>query len=347
MGGIAGFVHFNKKPADHILLERMSATIAHRGPDGVSYHISKHVGLCQLTSHITPESEQEAHFPATSHENYCIVFHGRIDNRKDLYHYSNQKRPLEKISDSQLVMAAYRKSGTQCIERLLGDFAFAIWDENEQTLFCGRDHMGIKPFFYIKTGSFFAFASEIKGLLALPDIQKEINNDKIADFITCLTTDNESTFYKNIFKLPPAHYLTTKNSTVTIKKYWNLEPADIQFKNSHEYQEAFFDIFKEATHVRLRSSSPVGAYLSGGIDSASIVSMATAHLNNSFPGTLNTFTGIFDKIPECDERTYFQPLLDRFPIHPHYVHGDELLPGESFDTVMSYEDEPFFHHITL
>lgn len=342
MGGIAGFVHFKKKPTDDILLKKMSSTIAHRGPDGISYHIFKHAGLCQLTSHITPESEQEAHLPATSHEKHCIVFHGRIDNRKDLYLYSDQKRPLNKTADSQLVMAAYRKWGTQCIEKLLGDFAFAIWDEDEQTLFCGRDQMGVKPFFHIKTGTFFAFASEIKGLFALPGIPKEVNSEKIADFTTCLTTENESTFYKNIFKLPPAHYLTVKDSTVTIKRYWNLEPADIQFKNSHEYQEAFFDIFKEAVHVRLRSSFPVGATLSGGIDSTSIVSMATGLLNDSFPGTLNTFTGIFDQITECDERTYFQPILDQFPILPHYVHGDELLPGESFDAVMDYEDEPFF-----
>lgn len=342
MGGIAGLVHFNKKPIDDILLKKMSAAIAHRSPDGISYHIFKHAGLCQLTSHHTPESEQEAPSPTSFHEKQCIVFHGRIDNRKDLYLYSEQKHPLDKTPDSQLVMAAYRKLGTQCIEKLLGDFAFAIWDEDEQILFCGRDQMGVKPFFYIKTATFFAFASEIKGLFALPGIPKEINNDKIADFITCLTTENESTFYKNIFKLPPAHFLTTKSSTITIKQYWNLEPAEIQFKKSHEYQEAFSEIFQEAVRVRLRSSSPVGAYLSGGLDSASIVSMAAGHLNYTFPGTLNTFTGIFDKIPECDERTYFQPVLDRFPIHPHYVHGDELLPGKSFDTVMDYEDEPFF-----
>ncbi|MBU1420030.1 MAG: asparagine synthase (glutamine-hydrolyzing) [Proteobacteria bacterium] len=342
MGGIAGFVHFDKKPADHILLERMSSAISHRGPDGISYHISSHVGLCQLTSHITPESAQERFLLPGSSQKHLIVFHGRIDNRQDLYHYTGQRRPLEEIPDSQLVLAAYGKSGTRCVEKLLGDFAFTIWDEEEQTLFCGRDQMGVKPFFYINTGTFFAFASEIKGLFALPGIQKEINSEKIADFITCLTTENESTCYKNIFKLPPAHFLTTKNAVVKIQKYWDLEPADIQFKKSHEYQEAFFDIFKEAVHVRLRSSSPVGAYLSGGIDSASIVSMATGHLNKSFPGILNTFTGIFDQIPECDERIYFQSILDRFPIHPHYVHGDELLPGESFDTVMGYEDEPFF-----
>lgn len=148
MGGIAGLVHFNKKPIDDILLKRMSAAIAHRSPDGISYHLSKYAGLCQLISNNTPESEEEAHVPTTSHERHCIAFHGRIDNRKDLYLYSEQKHPLDKTPDSQLVMAAYRKLGTQCIEKLLGDFAFAIWDEDEQILFCGRDQMGVKPFLY-------------------------------------------------------------------------------------------------------------------------------------------------------------------------------------------------------
>lgn len=342
MGGIAGIIHFDKKPVDHILLERMAATIAHRGPDGISYHISGHIGLCQLTSHVTPESPQEAYYASPFDKKYFIVFHGRLDNRIDLYSYTEQKRPLEKVPDSQLVLAAYKKSGAQCVEKLLGDFAFAIWDDNEQTLFCGRDHMGVKPFFYIKTGSFFAFASEIKGIFALPGIQKVINHEKIADFIVCLTTENKSTFYKNIFKLPPAHCLTVRNSIVNTKKYWQLEPAKLQISKSHEYQEAFFDIFKEAVHVRLRSSSPVGAYLSGGIDSASIVCMAASNLDSSFPGKLNTFSGIFDQIPECDERPYFQPILDQYAIHPHYVHADELYPSEAFDSMMSYEDEPFF-----
>ncbi|MFH2124844.1 MAG: asparagine synthase (glutamine-hydrolyzing) [Pseudomonadota bacterium] len=342
MGGIAGIIHFDKKPVDHILLEGMASTIAHRGPDGISCHISKHIGLCQLTSHVTPESPHEAYYASPFDKKYFIVFHGRLDNRTDLYSYTEQKRPLEKVPDSQLVLAAYKKSGAQCVEKLLGDFAFAIWDDNEQTLFCGRDHMGVKPFFYIHTGSFFAFASEIKGIFALPGTQKVINHEKIADFIVCLTTENKSTFYKKIFKLPPAHCLTVRNSVVKIKKYWHLEPANLQIKNSQEYQEAFFDIFQEATRVRLRSSSPVGAYLSGGIDSAAIVCMAAGKLDHLFPGKLNTFTGIFDQIPECDERPYFQPILDQYAIHPHYVHADELYPGKAFDSVMNYEDEPFF-----
>jgi asparagine synthase (glutamine-hydrolysing) len=342
MGGIAGVVYFDKKPVDHILLEGMASTIAHRGPDGIFYHISQHVGLCQLTSHVAPESLQESLYDQPADKKQFIVFHGRIDNRLDLYSYTEQKRPLEKVSDSQLVLATYKKLGPQGVEKLLGDFAFAIWDDDEQALFCGRDHMGVKPFFYINTGSSLVFASEIKAIFALPGISKVINREKIADFMICVTTESKSTFYKNIFKLPPAHCLTVRNSIVKIDKYWHLEAAELQIRNSHEYEEAFFDIFKEAVRVRLRSSSPVGAYLSGGIDSSSIVCMATGPLNNSFSGKFNTFSGIFDKIPECDERPYFQPILDKYEIHPHYVHADELYPGEAFDAVMSYEDEPFF-----
>jgi asparagine synthase (glutamine-hydrolysing) len=301
--------------------------------------------MCQLTSHVTPESSRETYCGPACDSKHSIVFHGRIDNRTDLYSYTGQKCPLEEVPDSQLVLAVYLKSGAQCVEKLLGDFAFAIWDDDKQSLFCGRDHMGVKPFFYINTGTFFAFASEIKGILTLPGLRKVINREKVADFMTCVTTENKTTFFQNIFKLPPAHSLTVRNSTVTTKKYWSLEPAKLQIRKSDEYQEAFFDIFKEAVRVRLRSSSPVGAYLSGGIDSSSIVCMAAGNLRGSFTGKLHTFTGIFDRIPECDERAYFQPIVDnvdKFAIDPHYVHADKLYLGEAFDSVMSYEDEPFF-----
>lgn len=314
----------------------------YRGADGIFYSLAEHAGFCNLITFDTPESYHETLPYTTSDNSHTIVFHGRIDNRKELFIQTEQKGIFSQTPDSLLVLATYRKWGNNCITKLLGDFAFAIWEKETQTLFCGRDQMGVKPFFYLNTGLFFAFSSEIKGLLALPDCQKMFNIERVVDFPVCLVTENTSTFYKNIFKLQPAHFLTVRDSRITEKRYWHLKPADLQIKNSYEYHEAFYDIFKEAVHARLRSVSTVGAYLSGGLDSSSIVCMASGPLQKILPGNLHTFSGIFDRIHECDERIYFQPVLDQFEVTPHSIQADELAPGKIFDSLVESEDEPIY-----
>jgi len=120
-----------------------------------------------------------------------------------------------------------------------------------------------------------------------------------------------------------------------------LEPYDLRLSSEKEYDDAFYEIFKEAVKVRLRSCKPVGSYLSGGIDSSSIVCMAAGPLESEYPGTLNTFTGIYPRLTICDERQYFQSVIDRYPILPNFIHGDDLLPELAFDTICNDEDEPF------
>lgn len=342
MSGIAGIIYFTKKPVGRLTLEDMSSKMAHRGTDGIFFHTTGHAGFCNLVTYDTPESRHETLPYITPDKKLTLVFHGRIDNRKELFIHTEQRDTLAETPDSLLVLAAFKKWGFECIKRLLGDFAFAIWDYDRQTLYCGRDHMGVKPFFYLKTDSYFAFSSEIKGLFAVPDFRKKINLERAADFPICVTTENQATFYENIFRLQPAHFLTVQNSTVKEKRYWSLEPTVLGCKDSLEYQEAFHDIFKDAVHARLRSDSSLGAYLSGGLDSSSIVCMAAGPLNNSFPGKLNTFSGIFKHIPECDERSYFQPVLDHFDLRPHFIYADEVDPGSIFDSLVDSEDEPIY-----
>lgn len=342
MSGVAGIITFNKQPVDLHILEKMSRPMAHRGSDGIYYSIVEHAGFCNLITFDTPESRFESLPYTTSDKHLTIVFHGRIDNREELFIQTGRQGTLSQIPDSQLVVAAFKRWGNDCIGKLLGDFAFAIWIHKDRTLFCGRDHMGVKPFFYRCSQSFFAFASEIKSLLQVTDCRRRIDLERVADFPVYLTTENKTTFFRDVFRLQPAHFLIVRDAKVEEKRYWSLQPAHLTLNNTQEYQEAFYHIFQDAVRVRLRSDSRVGAYLSGGLDSSSIVCMAAGPLNTFYPGKLHTYSGIFDRITECDERAYFQPVVDKFDIIPHYVQADELLPGEMFDAMVESEDEPIF-----
>ncbi len=319
----------------------MGTTLAHRGPDGIAYYCGKSVGFVHCMLHDTPESLIES-LPNCSKDGKTIVtFHGRIDNRQELYNRIGWIKPLATVTDSDLVLDAYRKWKSNCIDYLLGDFAFALWDEKENTVFCARDHMGVKPFYYSFTGATFAFASEIKALFAIPEIVKTLNEERVAEYLASVVIENESTFYKNIFRLPPGHFLEIKANSMRRVRYHQFCPAIIHCKNDHEFEEQFREIFTNAVRDRLRSAYPIGAYLSGGLDSASIVCTAAGLFAKQIPGKLHTFSGIFDKIKQCDEQKYFSSILEQYKIPSHTLHTDSVNPSYAYEKLLKEEDEPF------
>ena len=342
MSGIGGIYYRNKHPVSLEQLQEIANAFAHRGTDNTSCFCSDFAGFTHCMLHDTPESLFEI-LPGKSHnENLTITWHGRIDNREELIDKTDWKYPAVEATDSKLILAAYEKWGEDCVKHLLGDFAFAIWDKAAQQMFCARDHMGIKPFYYVLTDSLFAFGSEIKGLLTLKECSRMINEERIADYLSCIVTENESTFYNTIFRLPPGHSLKISGTKTTFDCYWKPHPtrvSDIQGKN---YEEQFYSIFSSAVKCRLRSGFPVGSFLSGGLDSASIVCMSANIRKPPFSGPLHTFSGIFDEIENCDERKYFQSVLDRYDLLPHLVDADTIDPGKAYDMGSGFCDEPFW-----
>ena len=253
-------------------------------------------------------------------------------------------RNLADAADAELLLRAYARWGERAPEHLLGDFAFALWDGRRHTLFCARDHFGVKPFYYHHApGRLFAFASEIKGLLALAEVPRRLNETRVADYLVPLLEDKDITFYDGIVRLPPAHRLTVSRDGVRIAPYWALDPErEIRLKSDDEYAEAFREIFTEAVRCRLRSAVPVGALLSGGLDSSSIVCVARRLLAADGGGRLHTFSAIFPDVPECDEREYIAAVVAGGGVAPHYVRGDELSPLEQLDAMLAQQDEPFY-----
>jgi asparagine synthase (glutamine-hydrolysing) len=343
MSGIIGIYYLDDRPVDREDLERMLDTLAHRGPDGADIWIDGAVGFGHRMLWTTPESLLEKLPFVNQTGNLVISADCRIDNRDELiYVLQFDYCPPEKITDSQLILAAYEKWGEQCPEHLLGDFAFAIWDKQKQILFCARDHMGVKPFYYhYQTGRIFAFGSEIKALLCLQEIPRQLNEVKVGDYLAANLQDKSNTFYQDIFRLPPASSLTVNAKGIQIQSYWTLDPKrELRLNSDEEYAEALREIFAEAVRCRLRSAFTVGSHLSGGLDSSSITCMARQLLIQEGKNrSLHTFSNIFDAVPESDERSFIEAVIAQGDMIPHYVHADEMGPLSNLEEIFRYQDE--------
>ncbi|MBH8571536.1 lasso peptide isopeptide bond-forming cyclase [Nostocaceae cyanobacterium CENA369] len=341
MSGIMGVQNLNSQPVSYQYLEKMVDILAHRGPDGADIWVEESVGFGHRMLWTTPESLIEKLPLVNQAGNLVITADARIDNREELIPLLKlPERPIEKITDSEFILAAYEKWGESCPEHLLGDFAFAIWDKRQQSLFCARDHFGVKPFYYYYLpNQVFVFASEIKALLCLPQVPRRLNEVRIADYLALMMEDKAITTYQDILRLPPAHSMVVNQSGLNIWSYWTLEQRELQLESNEAYAAEFRKIFTEAVRCRLRSAFAIAAHLSGGLDSSAITCVARNLLTQEGKTQLHTISSIFDKIPECDERAYINAVLEQGGLIPHYVRGDGIGPLSNLNSIFQYEDE--------
>ena len=321
----------------------MNSILAHRGLDGAAVWHNGVVGLGHRMLHTTPESLHEVLPLINRAADFAITADARIDNREEMIASLDLKhRPARELADSELILAAYEKWGEHCPQKLLGDFVFVIWDGRQQTLFCGRDHFGVKPFYYFhQPGHLFAFASEIKALLCLPEVPRQLNEVMVGCYLVDQFEDKASTFYQNIQRLPPAHSMSINARGARLNTYWSLDPSSELLLNSdEEYAEAFHENFTEAVRCRIRSAFPRGSHLSGGLDSSAVTCTARTLLDGSGEGEWHVFSNIFDDVPECDERPYINTVLAQGGYVPHYIHADRSSPLADLERVFRYQDEP-------
>lgn len=345
MSAIFGIHYLDDRPVSRMTLEEMAAVLAHRGVDGSRVWCSGTIGLGHRMLWTTPESLHEVLPLEDSSGHFVITADARLDNRAELISILRTcGRDLGRETDSELILAAYATWGEGCVERLLGDFAFAIWDARMQILFCARDHFGVKPFYYYSSpGRAFTFASEMKGLFSCPDVPCEINETRVADHLAAIFKDNENTFYRDILRLPPAHSMTVSRERVRTRPYWALDRGrEVRLKSNGEYAEAFRELFTEAVSCRLRSAFPIGAMLSGGLDSSSITCVARELLAQNGDPPLSTFSAVFDKVPSCDERQYINAVLAQNNVKPHFIAGDQRGPLQDMEQMHWHQDQAFF-----
>lgn len=353
MSGIFGIVHFDDRPVQPHYMAAMTATLERRGPDGSGMWRDGSVGLGHTMLATTPESLHEQPPILNRRKNLVITADVRLDNRDELIDSLGlQHRPTGKIGDNALILGAYEKWGEACPTKLLGDFAFAIWDGSSHCLFCARDPFGVRPFYYHHSpGGFFAFASEPRAILLLPRTPYRINEGRIADFlITQLEgIDKTSTFFEELHRLPPAHTLTAMPRGMRQRRYWTLEPGPEQRLSSDaEYAEAFLELLTEAVRCRLRGAGPVGSMLSGGMDSGSIVAVARALRSEAGQGPLPTFSAVASDNEHCIETQTIYATQTMDGLDPHVVNSgqlDDLLP--ELEHLNWSLDEPFDNHMTL
>jgi len=280
MSGIFGLFHRQGAPVEPVALKAMEEAMAGWGPDGHGLWNDGPAGLGQMLLYNAPEALHERQPRWLQEQKIGFTAEARIDNRDelcDVFGISGVDRPL--IPDGDLILKSYFKWGEDCPDRILGDWSFAVWRPEARRLFLARDHHGNTSLYYFCDGSTFAFASSKKALLALPQVPRTLNELKIAQILVSWPGDGVQTVYEAIHRLPPSHTLTITSEGFTKRRYWFLEDTPMLPPSSDEaFVEGFLDVYTAAVRSRLRSYRPVGATLSGGLDSGSVTAVAAREL---------------------------------------------------------------------
>jgi asparagine synthase (glutamine-hydrolysing) len=304
MCGISGILKTDGSQADRNQLDRMIATLHHRGPDASGVHVAGAVGLAHARLSII-DLQSGAQPMSSVDGRLWITFNGEIFNYIELREELLAKgHTFVTRSDTEVILNAYREYGKDCVKHFNGQWAFALWDASQKQLFLSRDRSGVRPLFYTQTKDSFLFASEIKALFACPEVPREIDPHGMDQIFTFWVTLPPRTAFKNIFQLPPGCSLTVENNCVRVQQYWSASYAqngDHHRGSESELAEELLRLLQDAARIRLRSDVPVGAYLSGGLDSTLTTALVTEHASRG----LRSFSITFDDA-EFDESSYQQ-----------------------------------------
>ncbi len=340
MCGIAGKIYFGNqginKNKELPLIQKTLGKLNHRGPDDNGYFIDRNVWLGSTRLSIIDLSPA-GHQPMQNKSgSSTIIFNGEIYNFSELRKRFLSAYKFRSNTDTETLLYLYEKFGTKCLEYIRGMFAFAIWDKKRQEMFIARDRLGKKPIKYYFNSKFFVFASELKAFIDHPGVTKEIDWEAVDEFLTYQYVPSPKTGFKNIWKLPPAHYMIiTADGKITLKKYWDLDFVQKLDYSEEEWIEKITDKLKESVRLRLRSDVSLGVHLSGGIDSSLITALASEELSKP----VNTFSIGFGE-QNYSELEFAKLIADRYHTDHHevVVKPDviELLPK----LVYQYE-EPF------
>ncbi len=337
MCGIAGIYNPSIDQADSPdILKRMLARIQHRGPDESGIFLGQHIAMgnvrlsiIDLATGQQPMSDEDGIF--------WIVFNGEVFNYIELKEelVARGHRFLT-TSDTEVVLHLYMEYGPECLQKMNGQFALAIWNTEKKELFMARDRVGIRPLFYTRMNGSFVFGSELKSLLEHPAVQIRLSPRSLAQVFTFWTTITPHTIFENINELPPGHYIFLREERISIHSYWKLSLTEAGNADGKDLENSLAEldaIFYDAARLRLRADVPVGAYLSGGIDS----SLTTGYIQKIVPDMLRTFSiGFVNK--DYDESVYQQIAVNHFHTDHTAIHcTDDSIAGKFPDVVWHAE----------
>jgi asparagine synthase (glutamine-hydrolysing) len=353
MSGIVGMFERGGARIDRALLQALTHSISYCGPDARDIWTGTSAGFGHTLLRTTRESRHEQQ-PASLDGQYWITADARIDCRDELIADMTRSGHFDaalarrSASDSDLILRAYSIWGEDCVQRLRGDFSFAIWDSRERKLFCARDHFGIKPFYYAEFGELFLFSNVLDCLRQHPDISADLNDAAIGDFLLFgLNCDEATTTFREIRRLPAAHAMTVSADGVRTKRYWSAPTEGrIRYSRAEDFVEHFQILLQESLADRLRTD-PVGILLSGGLDSATVATTAR-DLSGPASGTpdLLAYTVVYNSLIPDEEGHYAQQVADFLKIPIRFIAVDGLKPFERWnDPEMHWPepvDDPFF-----
>jgi len=297
MCGIVGIFHRSGSPIDRELLHRMTGIIRHRGPDGEGCFMGPGVGISMRRLSII---DLEGGSQPLSNESGSlqIVFNGEIYNyielRQELLLHGHQ---FKTQSDTEVIVHAYEQWGLDCVNRLNGMFAFALWDSQKRELLLARDHLGIKPLYYVELGDRILFASEIKAILEDSQCPREVDLRALGQLFSLRYVPSANTLFRGIKKLPAGHRMILSASGPRIERFWTTKPALNSAKDEAALIEEYQELLQDAVRIQMRSDVPVGLFLSSGVDSSTILALMTRHAAQP----IRTFTIGFENNTGNDE----------------------------------------------
>jgi asparagine synthase (glutamine-hydrolysing) len=342
MSGIGGIVLAPGRSVDAPLLQLMAASLHFRGPDGDSTWIGGAVGFAHALlrtgdAAVVPQ-------PCTLDGSTWITADARIDGRADLIRRleADAHANLSTCDDSQLILHAYRAWGERCVDHLLGDFAFAIWDSRERRLFCARDHFGVKPFYYAEVDGGLVFSNTLDCVRTHPAVSDALDELFIADFLVCGCSQQlTATAYAQVKRLAPAHSLSMSGGPAAVRRYWSLPTAGrIRYRKSADYVEHFRELLNAAVGDRIRDCAPA-IWMSGGLDSTAIAATAQRILKErGAAAQARAYTVIYESLFDDTERRYAQIASRAIGIATQYLSADQSLPFAGWDDSEIHNPEP-------
>ncbi len=336
MCGIAGLLNFDDAPIDPERVERMSSALSHRGPDDRGLYVDGRIGLAHrrlsiidVAGGLQPMSNED--------ETLWITFNGEIFNYVELRaELISRGHRFATRSDTEVILHLFEEYGEDCVQRLNGQWAFAIWDVNRRRLFLSRDRLGVRPLFYTTfAGHTFAFASEIKALFENPEVSRAVDLEGLDQFFTFWTPLTPRTMFAGVSEIPPGHSLMVSGGQSRLSCYWRPDYQSRETLTDQQHADRLLDLLIDATRIRLRADVPVGAYLSGGLDST----VTTALVKRFTTTPVRTFSVTFEDA-EFDESRYQREAIERLDTEHETFHctGDDI--ARAFPDVVWHTEKP-------
>ncbi|MFQ5865490.1 MAG: asparagine synthase (glutamine-hydrolyzing) [bacterium] len=335
MCGICGITYFDRerKPSEHEI-QRMCDALHHRGPDDCGWYVNGNTGIGMRRLSII--DLVTGHQPISNEDgSIWIVFNGEIYNHLELRQELLKKgHNFQTRTDTEAIVHAYEEYGEECPNKLNGMFGFAILDQRNHTLFLARDRLGIKPLYYYCDSQKFVFGSELKAILQVQDVTREVDLRALDIYLTFEYIPSPHSIFQNISKLPPGHTLTLRDGKISVKEYW-----DVQFEekavSEQELREQMVELLQDAVKIRLMSDVPLGAFLSGGIDSSSVVAL----MSRAMDRPVKTFSISFEEASYNE--AHFAETVARHFNTEHYEFKIKPDALELTEKLITQLDEPF------